>query len=143
MTEEYRQTVVSWEARRHGWQIQPEWIRDTPGVINAFFTAVKAFTKPGEGVMLMTPVYYPMYAAATRHDRVLVDNPLVQEGDTYRIDFEDFAQKAAEPNTKLLILCLLTIPVDGYGRGRSWSVSAASVLTIMSWWSPMKSTATF
>ena len=77
MTEEYRQTVVSWEARRHGWQIQPEWIRDTPGVINAFFTAVKAFTKPGEGVMLMTPVYYPMYAAATRHDRVLVDNPLV------------------------------------------------------------------
>ena len=116
MTEEYRQTVVSWEARRHGWQIQPEWIRDTPGVINAFFTAVKAFTKPGEGVMLMTPVYYPMYAAATRHDRVLVDNPLVQEGDTYRIDFEDFAQKAAEPNTKLLILCSPHNP-----SGRVWT----------------------
>ena len=116
MTDEYREAVVSWMERRHSWKIRPEWIRDTPGVINAFFTAVKAFTKPGEGVMLMTPVYYPMYAAASRHDRVLVDNPLIRDGDTYHIDFEDFERKAADPNTKLLILCSPHNP-----SGRVWT----------------------
>lgn len=116
MTDEYKQAVIAWEERRHGWRIRPEWIRDTPGVINAFFTAVKAFTEPGEGVMLMTPVYYPMYAAVTRHDRMLVDAPLVRQGDTYGIDFEDFARKAADPNTKLLILCSPHNPC-----GRVWT----------------------
>ena len=116
MTDACRQAVVSWEERRHGWKIQPEWIRDTPGVINAFFTAVKAFTRPGEGVMLMTPVYYPMYFAVSRLDRKLVDAPLVREGDTYRIDFQDFRQKAADPNTRLLILCSPHNP-----SGRVWT----------------------
>lgn len=116
MTDAYRQEVVSWEERRHGWKIQPEWIRDTPGVINAFFTAVKAFTRPGDGVMLMTPVYYPMYFAISRHGRTLVDDPLIREGDSYRIDFEDFQRKAADPNTKLLILCSPHNP-----SGRVWT----------------------
>ncbi len=116
MTDAYREAVAAWEERRHGWRIQPEWIRDTPGVINAFFTAVKAFTKPGEGVMLMTPVYYPMYFAISRHGRTLVDHPLVRRGDTYEIDFEDFTRKAADPNTKLLILCSPHNP-----SGRVWT----------------------
>ena len=79
----FKEAAKSWLSRRHGWEIDTEWIRDTPGVINGFFTAVKAFTKEGEGVMLMTPVYYPMYSAATRHNRVLVENKLVRVGDTY------------------------------------------------------------
>lgn len=116
MTDAYRQAVCAWEERRHGWKIDPSWIRDTPGVINAFFTAVKAFTKPGDGVMLMTPVYYPMYMAVTRHDRTLVDNPLVRDGDSYKIDFADFECKAADPNTKLLILCSPHNP-----SGRVWT----------------------
>lgn len=116
MTDAYREAVCSWEERRHGWKILPEWIRDTPGVINAFFTAVKAFTEPGDGVMLMTPVYYPMYFAVSRHGRTLVDNPLLRDGDTYRIDFDDFERKAADPNTKLLILCSPHNP-----SGRVWT----------------------
>lgn len=116
MTPAYRKAVCDWELRRHGWKIEPEWLRDTPGVINAFFTAVKAFTKPGDGVMLMTPVYYPMYMAISRHGRTLVDNPLIREGDTYSIDFEDFQRKAEDPNTKLLILCSPHNP-----SGRVWT----------------------
>lgn len=65
--------------------------------------------------MLMTPVYYPMYAAVTRHDRVLVENKLVRVGDTYEIDFDDFEAKAKDPNTKLLILCSPHNP-----SGRVW-----------------------
>ncbi len=101
----YKEAVKGWMKRRHGWEIECEWIRDTPGVINAFFTAVKAFTKEGEGVMLMTPVYYPMYFAVTRNNRVLVENRLKRVGDTYEIDFDDFRKKAEDPNTKMLLLC--------------------------------------
>lgn len=102
--------------RRHNWDIETDWIKDTHGVINAFFTAVKAFTKEGEGVMLMTPVYYPMYMAIDRNNRVLVENKLIRTGDTYKIDFEDFESKAKDQNTKLLILCSPHNP-----SGRVWT----------------------
>lgn len=116
MSDAYKEAVCSWEERHHNWKISPDWIRDTPGVINAFFTAVKAFTKPGEGVMLMTPVYYPMYFAISRNNRVLIDNPLVRYNDTYQIDFDDFKKKASDPNTKMLILCSPHNP-----SGRVWT----------------------
>ena len=114
-TEEYKEAVKGWLSRRHGWNIETDWIRDTPGVINAFFTAVKAFTKEGDGIMLMTPVYYPMYFAVSRHNRKLVENKLIRTGDTYEIDFDDFETKAKDPNTKLLILCSPHNP-----SGRVW-----------------------
>lgn len=115
-TPEYFEAVCAWMKQRNGWEIKSEWVKDGPGVINAFFTAVKAFTKEGEGVMLMTPVYYPMYYAIQRNNRVLVDNPLVINGDHYEIDFEDFENKAKDPNTKLLIFCSPHNPT-----GRVWT----------------------
>jgi cystathionine beta-lyase len=114
-TEKYQQTVRNWIERRHGWRIETEWLKEAPGVINAFFTAVKAFTKAGEGIMLMTPVYYPMYYAIERNHRKLVDNPLINAGGRYEINFEDFESKAKDPNTKLLILCSPHNP-----SGRVW-----------------------
>ncbi|NLH00908.1 MAG: pyridoxal phosphate-dependent aminotransferase [Clostridiales bacterium] len=115
-TDAYINAVQNWILRRHNWKIEPEWIKDGPGVINAFFTAVKAFTKEGDGVMLMTPVYYPMYYAIERNNRVLVDNKLIVCGDHYEIDFDDFEQKAKDPNTKMLILCSPHNPT-----GRVWT----------------------
>ncbi len=115
-TEAYLNAVQSWLLRRHNWSIETEWLKDSPGVISAFFTAVKAFSKEGEGVMLMTPVYYPMYYAIKRNHRVLVENRLVVRGDHYEIDFDDFEQKARDGNTKLLILCSPHNPT-----GRVWT----------------------
>ncbi len=115
-TEAYKSSVANWMRRRHEWKIETEWIKDSPGVINAFFTAVKAFTKEGEGVMLMTPVYYPMYFAIYRNNRVLVDNRLIIREGRYEIDFDDFEKKAKHPNTKLLILCSPHNPT-----GRVWT----------------------
>ena len=86
--------------------------------------------------MLMTPVYYPMYYAITRNNRLLVDNPLVIRGDRYEIDFDDFEKKAKEPNTKLLILCSPHNPT-----GRVWTreeltrignICAANNVTVVS-----------
>lgn len=103
--ESYCESVINWMEKRHGWKPEKEWMVNTAGVVSAFFTAVKAYTKVGEGVMLMTPVYYPMYNAIALNDRKLVDTKLIRKGTRYEIDFEDFEEKAKDPNTKLLILC--------------------------------------
>lgn len=55
--------------------------------------------------LLLTPVYYPMYMAIQRNNRKLVDCPLVKNGDTYDIDFDDFEGKLRDENTKMFILC--------------------------------------
>ena len=104
-TPAYKESIRNWMLKRNGWEIDTNWLKDSHGVINAFFIAVKAFTEEGDGVMLMTPVYYPMYYAIQRNNRTLVDNKLIRKGDRYEIDFEDFERKARKPETKLLILC--------------------------------------
>lgn len=116
-TPEYKQSVCDWMKTRHNWDIKPEWILASHGVVDAFFEAVRTYTKEGEGVMLMTPVYYPMYKAISYNNRVLVDNPLIRKGDTYEIDFEDFEKKCKDPNTKMLILCSPHNPC-----GRVWTL---------------------
>jgi len=115
--DEYKTSVCNWMKKRHNWDISPEWIKETHGIVDAFFAAIKAFTKEGEGVMLMTPVYYPMYMGISRNNRVLVENKLIRKESTYVIDFEDFEAKAKDPNTKLLILCSPHNPT-----GRVWTV---------------------
>lgn len=114
-TREYLDTVCRWMKERHSWDAKPEWILPEHGIVEAFFNAVKIFTREGEGVMLMTPVYYPMYRAIENNRRVLVDCPLIHRDGRYEIDFRDFERKAADENTKLLILCSPHNPV-----GRVW-----------------------
>ena len=53
----YYEAVVSWFSRRHQWHIEREWIQYTTGVVPALSVIVKAFTEPGDKVILQTPVY--------------------------------------------------------------------------------------
>lgn len=104
-TESYLEAICDWMKRRHQWNIKPEWILPSAGVIKAFFTCIRAYTQPGDGVMLMTPIYYPMYAAIENNHRKLVRTSLLNHDGRYEIDWEDFEKKAKAPQTKLLILC--------------------------------------
>ncbi|HVJ48456.1 MalY/PatB family protein [Desulfitobacterium sp.] len=116
LTNSYLEAVCGWMKRRHDWEIQTDWILTSPGVVYAFFAAIRALTQPGDGVILMTPVYYPFYAAIERNDRTLVKNPLINTGSTYLIDFEDLEKKAQDPQNKMLLFCSPHNPV-----GRVWT----------------------
>lgn len=115
-TDSYLNAVCGWMKRRHDWTIEKDWIVGSPGVVSAFFLAVKALTDPGDGIIIQTPVYYPFYAAAESNQRTLVKNPLVYTGSTYLIDFDDLERKAREPHNKLLLFCSPHNPV-----GRVWT----------------------
>jgi hypothetical protein len=114
-TESYFNAVCGWMKKRHNWEIKPEWITVYPGVVPAFFNAVKAYTKPSEGVIIMTPVYYPFYMAIETNGRKVVKNPLLKVNDRYAIDFEDLEKKAQDPNNKVLLFCSPHNPL-----GRVW-----------------------
>ena len=112
----YYDAVTGWMARRHNWRIAPEWISVSNGVIPALYDLVKAFTEPGDGVILLTPVYYPFYSAIERNGRAVASCPLIDDGDAYRIDFDALERCAGDPRAKLLIFCSPHNPI-----GRVWT----------------------
>lgn len=108
-------SVVSWLKRRHDYEVKKEWIVNTPGIVNAFFAAVNAFTEPGDGVIIFRPVYYPFTMSIEKNKRELVNCPLKEDNGYYTIDYEKFEEEAKKPKNKLLIFCSPHNPV-----GRVW-----------------------
>lgn len=115
-TQAYLDAVVEWQAKRHRWTIEPNWIVSTPGVVAALYTAVNAFTQENDGVILFRPVYYPFGMAIKNNNRREVNVPLVRGDGHYTIDFAAFEKAAAKPENKLLIFCSPHNPV-----GRVWT----------------------
>ncbi|MBQ8788343.1 MAG: aminotransferase class I/II-fold pyridoxal phosphate-dependent enzyme, partial [Oscillospiraceae bacterium] len=109
----YYKSVTSWMERRHGFSPKKEWFVMTAGVVPAIKEMVGAFTKDGDSVLMLTPVYYPFYSSVEANGRTVLGSELILEGTEYRIDFEDFAEKAARPETTL---CILSSPHNPIGR---------------------------
>ena len=115
--ESYFEAVRDWILKHHGWEVKPQWLIKTPGVVFAIGMAVKAFTKPGDGVLLQLPVYYPFSEIIEDNGRRVVSNDLVLGDDgRYHIDLEDFENKIKAENIKLFLLCNPHNPV-----GRVWT----------------------
>lgn len=115
-TDSYYEAVTGWMKRRHNWSIDKESIVFSPGIVSALFTAVRAFLKPGDGVILLTPVYHPFYKSVTANGCRVADSPLKFNGERYEVDFEDLEEKARNPENKMLLLCNPHNPV-----GRVWA----------------------
>lgn len=110
------QATIDWFARRHHWHIEREWILMAPGVVPSLFAAVQAFVKEGEGVIVQSPVYFPVFSAVTTNHRKLVNNPLKVVDGRYEIDF-DHLEQSAQAGARLLMLCTPHNPV-----GRVWTL---------------------
>ena len=114
--ESYYEAIINWFDRRHHWHIDRSWILYTSGVIPAMAAALKAFALPGEKVLIQTPVYNCFFSSIANCGCEPVENELVREGNTYRIDFADFENKCADPKTTVFLLCNPHNPA-----GRVWT----------------------
>ncbi len=112
----YYEAVIDWFGRRHGWRIDRKWIIYTSGVVPALSAIIKALTDSGDRVLVQTPVYNCFFSSIRNNGCELVASPLIRDGNTYRMDFDDLERKAADPRTKLLLLCNPHNPV-----GRVWT----------------------
>ncbi len=109
---EYYRAVCGWYARRFGWYVNSADVFTTKGVLTAIGTLLKLLVAPGDGVIIQKPVYNPFERLIVANGLRVVNNALIErENGRYEIDFEDLAQKAAEPDTKLMILCYPHNPI--------------------------------
>ncbi len=101
--ESYTQSIVNWVKRHHNWEIKPEWISFSPGVVAGLTLAIEALSEPGDGVMIQPPVYFPFFDSVNGTKRTLIENPLRIENGRYYFDIDDLKKKIT-PKTRLLLL---------------------------------------
>ncbi|HPA86697.1 MAG TPA: PatB family C-S lyase [Bacteroidales bacterium] len=112
---EYYSSIKSWFWRRHGWNIEEDWICFSPGIVPALNLCTLAFTRPGESVVIQPPVYTPFFGAVESHGRNLVMNPLKEDEGRWTMDIRAL-EKTLTPEVKMIIISNPHNPV-----GRSWS----------------------
>lgn len=112
----YYDAVTSWFSRRHGWDIDREWIIYTSGVVPAVSAVIKALTVPGDKVIVQTPVYNCFFSSIRNNGCEIVSNPLRRAADTYEMDFDALERCAADPRAKVMLLCNPHNPA-----GRVWT----------------------
>ena len=116
VTDSYFDAVRNWFSSRFDWEVERKWLVTTPGVVFALSAAVKAFTEPGEGVLIQRPVYYPFTEVVENNGRVVVNSSLRYDKGSYAIDYEDLEAKLARDDVKLMLICSPHNPV-----GRVWT----------------------
>ena len=114
--ERYFAAVKRWMALRHGWDVRAEDVTCIHGVVPAIAVCVRAFTQPGDGVIIQPPVYPPFRQMIESNGRRVLNNALINENGRYRMDYEDLERKAADPRARLMVLCSPHNPV-----GRVWT----------------------
>lgn len=112
----YYEAVIRWFGRRHAWRIEQDWILYTSGVVPALSAVIRALTAPGDRVLVQTPVYNCFFSSIRNNGCEAVESPLVYRNGTYRVDYNDLEEKAADPAVKLMLLCNPHNPA-----GRVWT----------------------
>jgi cysteine-S-conjugate beta-lyase len=111
----YLGAIRWWMATRHGWQVSPEWIFTTHGLVNGTSLCIQSFTRPGDGIILMTPVYHAFSRIIKAAGRDVVECPLQLVDGVARLDVEAWETRLTG-REKMLILCSPHNP-----GGRVWT----------------------
>ncbi len=113
----YLAAILWWMKTRHGWDVAPDWIFTTHGLVNGTALCVDAFTAPGDGIVLLTPVYHAFARVIKGAGREVVECKLVAKAGRYEMDFDSWdAQMTGRE--KMLILCSPHNP-----GGRVWTLA--------------------
>ena len=113
--EREREAERGWLKRRHALAVDADWIMYSPGVVDSILFCMDALTGPEDAVLIQPPVYGPFFQAAKLYGRRLVTSPLLRDGDTWRMDYDDLEKQFAN-GVRLMILCSPHNPV-----GRVWT----------------------
>ncbi len=111
----YLAAIQWWMSTRHGWDVNPEWIFTTHGLVNGTAMCVDAFTQPGDGIVLMTPVYHAFARVIDAAGRRVVECEMANNAGRYEMDFDAWDAQMDGSET-MLILCSPHNP-----GGRVWT----------------------
>jgi len=103
ITPSYREAVTQWQASRHHWQVDPDWLVLSPGIVTMLNMIIQSLTVPGDSILIQPPVYVHFHQDVIANGREVIWAPLRLEGEHYHFDADIFEQ-AIKDNTKLFIL---------------------------------------
>lgn len=111
----YVAAIQWWMETRHGWAVDRSWIFSTHGLVNGTAMCVDAYTEPGDGIVLFTPVYHAFAKVIRAAGREVVECKLVNTDGRYEMDFAAYdAQMTGRE--RMVILCSPHNP-----GGRVWT----------------------
>jgi cystathionine beta-lyase len=115
-TDTYWSSIIDWLDRRHSFKVTRDELTYIPGVVKGIAFAINYFTRKGDGVVIQPPVYHPFKMVIEGNERTLLPNPLLREGNSYRMDLEGLERIFAEHHPKMMIVCNPHNPI-----GLQWS----------------------
>lgn len=101
----YWNSIIDWQRRRHSFDISREELSFIPGVVKGIALAVNYFTSKSDKIVIQPPVYHPFRMVIEGNERIVVENPLIHDGDTYRMDLKGLAEVVEREHPKMMILC--------------------------------------
>ena len=104
-SEELINAVLAWERDEHGYTFDQEALVFIEGVVPAISTAIQAFTKEGDAVLINTPVYPPFARSVKLNNRRLITNSLIEQDGLFQIDFEQLERDIVDNEVKIYVLC--------------------------------------
>lgn len=122
---DYRPAIIDWEKKLHRWNIEPEWLSYIPGIVKGIGMVINVFTRPGDTVVIMPPVYHPFRITTELNGRNVWNIPLIEdEGHRYHIDFDALAD--APVNNSVLLMSNPHNP-----GGRMWTPGELARLAVI------------
>lgn len=112
---EYLKSITDWINLRYNWQISPDWICFSPGIVPALNLCTLAFTNPGDNIIVQPPVYFPFFSAVEAHGRKLLMNRLIERGSKWLMDVDALKDQYFN-NAKAVMISNPHNPV-----GRCWT----------------------
>jgi len=116
--EGFTPAVRGWLKRRYGWDAETDWMLAASGVVYSLAVCIRAFSKPGDAVLIQEPVYHCFRQAIEANGRRAVSADLAQDEETgrYGIDFDAFERVIEREKPAVFALCSPHNPVS-----RVWS----------------------
>ena len=96
------EAYIGWWSRRHHVTFEKDWLIFCTGVVPALSSVVRKLTTVGENVLVQTPVYNIFFNSIRNNGRNILESPLVYDGETYQIDFQDLEEKLSNPQTTMM-----------------------------------------
>ena len=101
----YWNSIINWQRKRHGFDIERDEICFIPGVVKGIGLAINYFSSKGDKIVIQPPVYHPFRMVIEGNERIVAENPLIFDGENYRMDLEGLAEIIEREKPTMMILC--------------------------------------
>ncbi|MEM7614306.1 MAG: aminotransferase class I/II-fold pyridoxal phosphate-dependent enzyme, partial [Pseudomonadota bacterium] len=113
--EAYKGAIRHWMSTRHRWEVDPDWILSTHGVVHALGACIQAYSAPGDGVITFTPVYHAFDRMIEANNRRNLQSELRLTDGRYEMDLESLGYRL-QGDERIVLLCSPHNP-----GGRVWN----------------------